>query len=150
MASLIPSAGLSSSLYAYGLPSALTDSDLHELFGIYGGVSSVHIMRNDNGTPKGYAFINMKSVNDAAIAQMYLDHFPISGRTLRVQFKRQHNNNQQQHTHQHQQQQHHSKHKRHSANATPTAAADDTSQQQHYAQPGTDAETESASDSHTG
>ena len=81
-------AGMSSSLYAYGLPSALTDSDLHDLFGIYGGVSSVHIMRNDNGTPKGYAFINMKSVHDAAVAQLYLDHFPIGGRTLRVHFKR--------------------------------------------------------------
>ena len=57
--------GMSSSLYAYGLPSALTDGDLHELFGLYGGVSSVHIMRNDNGTPKGYAFINMKSVHEA-------------------------------------------------------------------------------------
>ena len=87
---------MSSSLYAYGLPSALTDGDLLDLFGIYGGVSSVHIMRNDNGSPKGYAFINMKSVHEAAVAQLYLDHFPIGGRTLRVQFKR---NNQQQQQH---------------------------------------------------
>ena len=148
---------VSSSLYAYGLPSALTDSDLHELFGIYGGVSSVHIMRNDNGTPKGYAFINMKSVQDAAVAQMYLDHFPMGGRTLRVQFKRQHNSNNNNGNsgnsnsqQQQQQQQQHTKQKCHTANATATTAAAAPQQQTHYSQPESDSGSDSASSSHTG
>ena len=79
---------LSPSLYVYGLPSAMTESDLRELFAIYGHVSSVAIMKNDNGTPKGYAFVNMQSVQEAELALAYLDHFAVGGRVLRVQFKK--------------------------------------------------------------
>ena len=78
----------SPSLYCYGLPSAMTEADLRDLFSIYGAVSSVHVMKNDNGTPKGYAFVNMRSVHEAEMAVLYLDHFAVGGRVLRVQFKK--------------------------------------------------------------
>ena len=76
------------SLYCYGLPSSMTDTELLTLFSHYATVLSVHLMKNDNGTPKGYAFVNLRTMEDAHTAMTCLDGCSIGGRVLRVQFKK--------------------------------------------------------------
>jgi RNA recognition motif-containing protein len=76
---------MSTKLYVGNVPYETTEEDLTELFAKAGNVASVKIMRDrDTGRPRGFAFVEMATDQDArnAIAQIHEQSF--GGRTLTV------------------------------------------------------------------
>src|SRR5215468_2415818 len=76
---------MSTKLYVGNVPYETTEEDLTELFAKAGNVASVKIMRDrDTGRPRGFAFVEMATDQDArnAIAQIHDQSF--GGRTLTV------------------------------------------------------------------
>ena len=72
-------------IYVGNLPFSSTEDDLREVFGRYGGVSSVSVITDrETGRPRGFAFVEMEESNDAANAISSLDGTDLGGRTIRV------------------------------------------------------------------
>src|SRR5262249_2477196 len=70
-------------LYVGNLPFNTTDAELQDLFGQHGTVSRVQIIVDrDTGRSRGFAFVEMDSGADDAIAQLNGKEF--QGRTLTV------------------------------------------------------------------
>jgi RNA recognition motif-containing protein len=75
-------------IYAFGLPHDCDENDLEELFGRYGEVYRVYIVRNyTTGESKGYSFVTMRNYNEACHAVDRLDGSAFKGRTIQVRFK---------------------------------------------------------------
>lgn len=62
-----------------------TESELETLFGTYGAVERVTLVRDrDTGQPRGFAFVEMTNSNEAANAMQAMNGRDINGRTLNV------------------------------------------------------------------
>jgi RNA recognition motif-containing protein len=62
-----------------------TESELEALFGAYGTVERVTVVRDrDTGQPRGFAFVEMTNANEAANAMQAMNGREMNGRTLNV------------------------------------------------------------------
>jgi cold-inducible RNA-binding protein len=62
-----------------------TESELEALFGAYGAVERVTVVRDrDTGQPRGFAFVEMTNANEAANAMQAMNGREMNGRTLNV------------------------------------------------------------------
>eukprot|EP01012_Entosiphon_sulcatum_P004334 TRINITY_DN11671_c0_g1_i1.p1 TRINITY_DN11671_c0_g1~~TRINITY_DN11671_c0_g1_i1.p1 ORF type:complete len:219 (-),score=63.81 TRINITY_DN11671_c0_g1_i1:442-1098(-) len=80
------------SLFVYHLPNNITEQKMREIFGQYGEVVEVVIMREDmndqTSRPKGFGFVNYRSYNEAHAAVDNLNGFRIENKRLQVSFKK--------------------------------------------------------------
>ncbi|XP_068636003.1 28 kDa ribonucleoprotein, chloroplastic [Aristolochia californica] len=72
-------------LFVYNLPWSFTAPDIRNLFGQYGNVTDVEIIKK-NGKNRGFAFITLESPEGALAAIDKLDSFELQGRIIRVEF----------------------------------------------------------------
>jgi len=76
---------MSKKIYVGNMNYATTEDSLRELFGQFGGVSSVAvIMDRATGRAKGFGFVEMESDEAAQAAIQKLDGQEYEGRKLRV------------------------------------------------------------------
>ena len=76
---------MSTKLFVGNLPFDTLDTDLQAHFQQAGEVSTVHIMRErETGRPRGFAFVEMQSGQDAQAAIQQLNEQPFGGRRLIV------------------------------------------------------------------
>ncbi len=72
-------------LYVGGLPYAVADSQLEELFGEYGTVESANVITDKmTGRSRGFGFVEMASSSEAEAAISALNGGQLEGRTLVV------------------------------------------------------------------
>ena len=72
-------------LYVGNLTYAVTASDLEQLFGQYGTVESAQVIADRNtGQSKGFAFVEMKTDQEAQAARAALNGKEMNGRPLTV------------------------------------------------------------------
>jgi RNA recognition motif-containing protein len=75
----------SAKLYVGNLNYGTTETSLRTLFEAQGEVVSVNLITDrDSGRPKGFAFVEMGSPEDAQKAKEALDGTDLDGRTLKV------------------------------------------------------------------
>ncbi len=73
------------SIYVGNLAHEATEDDLNQVFGEFGAVSSVSIIKDrETGRPRGFAFVEMPDSNEAAEAIKGLNLREISGRPITV------------------------------------------------------------------
>jgi RNA recognition motif-containing protein len=77
-------------IFVGNLPLTGDDAFLYKLFGPYGAISRVHVMKEADGTSKGFGFVCMINSHEAANAVQYLHRSVPEGcdRPLAVNFKR--------------------------------------------------------------
>ena len=72
-------------LYVSGLPYAVTEAQLHELFSEHGTVASARIITDRfSGRSRGFGFVEMGSEAEAKAAMEALDGTELQGRVLKV------------------------------------------------------------------
>ena len=72
-------------LYVGNLSFNSTENDINEAFGAHGTVTSVNvIMDRDTGRPRGFAFVEMSTDQEAQSAVQALDGQDLDGRSLKV------------------------------------------------------------------
>lgn len=72
-------------MYVSNLGFQASDDDLRELFSAFGQVSSAKvIMDRTTGKSRGFGFVEMGSVSDAALAMKALDGKDVDGRRIAV------------------------------------------------------------------
>lgn len=82
-------------LYVGNLPWGVTDKDLADLFSDIGEVESANVaIDRESGRSKGFGFVEMTSDDDAQKAIEQLNESDVSGRTIKVNFKRENPNRQ--------------------------------------------------------
>jgi RNA recognition motif-containing protein len=76
-------------MYVSNLSFQTTDEDLKKLFGQYGVVSSAKVINDrDTGRSRGFAFVEMDSVEEAKEAIKALNNKDIQGRAMSVSVAR--------------------------------------------------------------
>jgi len=70
------------------LPPTLQESELTSLFSTCGKIEKVRIMKNYDGTTKGYGFVKFFNHQDAENAIQQLDGFKFRGKILKVGYSR--------------------------------------------------------------
>lgn len=76
---------MSRKLYVGNLPYEVGETELQELFSSVGAVDSVHVMRDQTtGRPRGFAFVEMSTDEDAQAAINKLHESQVGGRSLTV------------------------------------------------------------------
>ncbi len=72
-------------LYVSGLPYAVTEAQLHDLFSEHGTVASARIVTDRfSGRSRGFGFVEMGSEAEAQAAMEALNGAEIQGRVLKV------------------------------------------------------------------
>ena len=72
-------------LYVGNIPFSSSEEDLRKLFEAHGSVQSVSIITDrETGRPRGFAFVEMGTSDEAADAIRALDGTDLGGRSLRV------------------------------------------------------------------
>ena len=72
-------------IYVGNLAYATTDEELKALFGEYGPVKNVNIIKDrESGNSKGFGFVEMESAEDAQKAISAIDGSEVGGRNLKV------------------------------------------------------------------
>ncbi len=72
-------------LYVSGLPYAVTEAQLHDLFAEHGTVASARIITDRfSGRSRGFGFVEMGSEAEARAAMEALDGTELQGRMLKV------------------------------------------------------------------
>ena len=72
-------------IYVGNLAFSTAESDIESLFGRYGQVDRVHLVRNrDTGESRGFAFVEMANATEADNAINALNGQDLHGRTLSV------------------------------------------------------------------
>ena len=72
-------------IYVGNMPYSMTDAEVKELFGAYGTVDAVRIvMDRDSGRPKGFAFVEMNTADEAKAAIEAINGSEVGGRALVV------------------------------------------------------------------
>jgi RNA recognition motif-containing protein len=72
-------------LYVGGLPYAVTDDQLHELFAAHGTVESARVITDRyTDRSRGFGFVEMSTAQEAEAAIAALDGTELQGRTLVV------------------------------------------------------------------
>ena len=74
-------------LYVANLPYSAERADILTLFGSYGKLTEVHIVRDETGKSKGYGFVSYDSPESAQSA-LLLDGTDFGGRLIAVQVAR--------------------------------------------------------------
>jgi len=78
---------MATALFIGNLPYAASEQEVTDLFGQAGTVQAVRIpIDRDSGRPRGFAFIEMATLDDAHAAVRRFDGYPLGGRDLRVNF----------------------------------------------------------------
>jgi cold-inducible RNA-binding protein len=73
------------SIYVGNLAHEATEDELNQVFGEFGAVSSVSIIKDrETGRPRGFAFVEMPDSNEATEAIKQLNLREISGRPITV------------------------------------------------------------------
>jgi RNA recognition motif-containing protein len=76
---------MSKRIYCGNLSFQATPEDLRALFEAHGTVTDVHmVMDRETGRPRGFAFVEMESEEQARAAIKALDGKPSGGRNLKV------------------------------------------------------------------
>ena len=76
---------MSRKLYVGNLPYQTDETELQELFGQFGSVESVRVIRDmATGRARGFAFVEMATDEEAQAAAARLNGHQLSGRTLTV------------------------------------------------------------------
>jgi cold-inducible RNA-binding protein len=76
---------MSRKLYVGNLPYETSETELQELFGQFGSVDSVHVMRDmATGRARGFAFVEMTTEEEAQTAATKLNEHQLGGRALTV------------------------------------------------------------------
>ena len=76
---------MSRKLYVGNLPYQTGEGELQELFGQFGSVDSVRVMRDmATGRARGFAFVEMATDEEAQTAAARLNGHQLDGRTLTV------------------------------------------------------------------
>jgi RNA recognition motif-containing protein len=76
---------MATKLYVGNLSFQTTQQELEDLFGQLGQVESVNIITDrDTGQPRGFAFVEMASSEEAQAAIQRLDGTEVNGRALKV------------------------------------------------------------------
>lgn len=76
---------MSRRLYVGNLPYETGETELQELFGRVGTVETVKVVRDmATGRPRGFAFVEMRTEEEAQKAISELNDFQIGGRALAV------------------------------------------------------------------
>jgi cold-inducible RNA-binding protein len=76
---------MSRKLYVGNLPYETGETELQELFGRFGSVDSVRVMRDmATGRARGFAFVEMATDEEARTAAAKLNGHQLGGRTLTV------------------------------------------------------------------
>lgn len=77
------------SIFVGNLDAEVTEEELWKLFGVYGTVEHVNIIRDrETGLPRGFAFVEMTDARQAAEAIDALNGSILRGRSLRVDYAR--------------------------------------------------------------
>ena len=76
-------------LFVYNLGQDSDDRDLWQLFGPFGAVQKVNIVYDSEKKPKGYGFVTMTNLDEAANAISHLNGFVYKERQLQVSLKTQ-------------------------------------------------------------
>ena len=72
-------------LYVGNLPFSITETDLRRLFEPHGGIDSVSlVMDRETGRPRGFAFVEMATEEDAKKAIPMFNGKDLKGRALTV------------------------------------------------------------------
>lgn len=72
-------------LYVSGLPYAVTEAELHDLFSEHGAVASARIVTDRfSGRSRGFGFVEMGSEAEAQAAMEALNGTELQGRVLKV------------------------------------------------------------------
>ena len=72
-------------LYVSGLPYAVTEAELHDLFSQHGTVASARIVTDRfSGRSRGFGFVEMGSEAEAQAAMDALNGTELQGRVLKV------------------------------------------------------------------
>ncbi len=72
-------------LYVGNLPYTTGEAELEQLFSRFGAVESVRVMRDmATGRPRGFAFVEMATDEEAQAAASQLNETQLEGRTLAV------------------------------------------------------------------
>merc|ERR1711871_223129 len=76
-------------LFVKNLPRSFSKQQLRDLFKAYGSITSTVVMLNEDGTSKGFGFVEFESQEIAAAAMTALDKTEVEGgRTIGVSFAR--------------------------------------------------------------
>jgi len=76
-------------LFVYNLPPESDDNYLYQLFGPYGAVANVKVIRDPSSNLcKGFGFVNMVKMEDAQSSIAALNGAQIGTKTLQVSFKK--------------------------------------------------------------
>ncbi|XP_074556434.1 28 kDa ribonucleoprotein, chloroplastic-like [Curcuma longa] len=73
-------------LYVTNFPWDMSAPQIEELFAQCGTVKGVEIIKQKNGSTRGYGFVTMASGEEARAAVEKLDSYELQGRIIRVQF----------------------------------------------------------------
>lgn len=77
-------------IFVYNLPETAQDSLLYQLFGPFGAIMSVNIIRDiSTGKCKRFGFVNMANYDEAYSAVVALNGYVLEGKPLQVSFKSQ-------------------------------------------------------------
>jgi len=76
-------------LFAYNIGADTNEYTLGELFGTYGKVIRVNVIRKgESGESKGFGFVTMKNYNEAMNAISALNGYNYTGKPMQVSFKK--------------------------------------------------------------
>ncbi len=75
-------------LFVYNIPDTCDDGLLIQLFGNYGMIANVKVIRDPEGKCKGYGFVNMVTYESAYHAVCALNGYVVEGKQLQVSFKK--------------------------------------------------------------
>jgi ELAV/HuD family splicing factor len=88
-AAAVAAPGLAYCLFIYNLPADGDESLLYRLFGPFGAISDVKVMRDTNGQCKGFGFVHYLKLEDAQQAIISMNGYQIGNKFLQVSFKKQ-------------------------------------------------------------
>lgn len=72
-------------LFVGGLPFAVNDDELNEIFAAHGTVASASVVKDrDTGRSKGFGFVEFENDDEGKAAEKALHNSEIGGRTITV------------------------------------------------------------------
>uniref|UniRef100_A0A0A9D3U1 RRM domain-containing protein n=1 Tax=Arundo donax TaxID=35708 RepID=A0A0A9D3U1_ARUDO len=75
-------------LYVFNLPWSFPAPEIEKLFAQCGAVKDVEVIKGKDGRNRGFAFVTMKTAEEAAAAVEKLNASDVKGRTIKVEFSR--------------------------------------------------------------
>ncbi|KAJ0176303.1 hypothetical protein K1T71_008477 [Dendrolimus kikuchii] len=89
-----PPAPHQTTVYVYNIGEDTEELSLWQLFGPYGAIDSIKVIKDpETKKNKGFAFVNMREYDEAAMAIQALNGYTLNGQVLSVSFKTQKRSN---------------------------------------------------------